>query len=75
MIIDDILEALHAFESHGRPAKSVFLGRRRMQQLQKAAAAYRSVMMSDEVPANTFLGLPVKAGDFPPDYIGFTGER
>lgn len=72
MIIDDILEALNAFESHGEEAKSVFLGSQRMRQLQRLTAAYRSVMAHDEQDTDTFLGLPVKVGDFPPDYIGFT---
>jgi hypothetical protein len=74
MIIDDILEALEAFESHGKPAKTVFLGAERMQQLQVVTAAYRSAVAPDEVMTSTFLGLPIKEGDFPPNYIGFLAE-
>jgi hypothetical protein len=71
VIIDDIVEALEAFEAYGRPARSVFLGSVRMQQLQQVTAAYRSVVAPEEVTTKSFLGLPVKEGDFPPDYIGF----
>lgn len=72
MIIDDILEALEAFEAHGQPAKSVFLGSQRMHQLQQVTAAYRSVVAPEEDSPSNFLGLPIKEGDFPPDYIGFS---
>lgn len=71
MIIDDIFEALETFEAYGRPAGTVFLGSHRMQQLQQVTAAYRSVVAPEEVLTTSFLGLPVKEGDFPPDYIGF----
>ncbi|MDQ9170639.1 hypothetical protein Q8A64_09475 [Oxalobacteraceae bacterium R-40] len=71
VIIDDILEALEAFEAHGKPAKSVFLGAQRMEQLQQVTAAYRAAVAPEELITATFLGLPVKEGDFPADYIGF----
>lgn len=74
VIIDEILEALQAFESNGHAAQSVFLGPQRVQQLRRVSAAYRSVVATEEEDTDTFLGLPVKVGDFPPDYIGFNAK-
>lgn len=74
MIIDDILVALEAFEAHGRSARSVFLGNMRMKALQEVTATYRAAVASKEGLTTTFLGLQVKEGDFPSDYIGFSVE-
>ena len=71
VIIDEILVALDAFEAYGKPAKAIFLGAERIRQVRYVTAAYRAAVGPDEEETDSFLGLPIRAGDFPPDYIGF----
>lgn len=71
MIIDELLTALDDFESRGKPAKAIFVGSERMQQIRQVMKNYRAAVAAQESNADTFLGLPVRGGDFPPQYIGF----
>lgn len=71
MIIDDLLSALDDFESQGKSAKAIFLGSERMQQIHQLMKIYRMAVTPQEAVTRTFLGLPVKGGNFPPYYIGF----